>query len=191
MLAAAEQAGAKVGYRGAGTVECLVDPQAQEFMFLEMNTRLQVEHPVTELVTDIDLVEQQLHVAAGEDVSFDTDVHPCGHALELRVYAEDPQRFLPSPGTITSWREPEGEGVRVDAGYRQGNTVTMFYDPLLAKLCTYGHDRQEALARALAAVDDFTVEGPKTNLPFFAELLEQADFVSGAYDTHIVETMRP
>jgi acetyl-CoA carboxylase biotin carboxylase subunit len=191
MLAGAVRAGEAVDYRGAGTVECLVDTQAQEFVFLEMNTRLQVEHPVTELVTGIDLVEQQLLIAAGEPVSFDPDaVRTSGHALEFRVYAEDPKRFLPSPGAITAWKEPSGEGVRVDAGYAEGTTVTPFYDPLLAKLITYGADRDEAIARARDAVANFVVEGPKTNLPFFDELLSNAEFLSGDYDTGLVDRMR-
>ena len=141
MLAAAVRAGQAVGYRGAGTVECLVDPVAQEFVFLEMNTRLQVEHPVTELVTGIDLVEQQFLIAAGRPVSFDPAAAFRGHAIELRVYAEDPGRFLPSPGNISSWDEPSGPGIRVDSGYAAGNTVTPFYDPLLAKLCVHGASR--------------------------------------------------
>src|SRR6516165_368518 len=139
MLEAAVRAGEAVGYRGAGTVECLVDTETGSFVFLEMNTRLQVEHPVTEMVTGIDLVEQQFLIAAGEPVSFDpAAVRPAGHAIELRVYAEDPRRFLPSPGMITEWQEPAGPGVRVDAGYAAGNEVTPFYDPLLAKLCVHG-----------------------------------------------------
>jgi acetyl-CoA carboxylase, biotin carboxylase subunit len=192
MLAAAVLAGQAVEYRGAGTVECLVDGDAGSFVFLEMNTRLQVEHPVTELVTGIDLVEQQFLVAAGEPPSFDTAaVRPAGHALELRVYAEDPVRFLPRPGTITEWEEPAGEGVRVDAGYQAGNTVTPFYDPLLAKLCIHGADRDQALARARQAVADFRVVGPKTNLPFHADLLASTEFTSGSYDTSLVSKLRP
>ncbi len=188
MLAAAVRAGEAVGYRGAGTVECLVDPGAQDFVFLEMNTRLQVEHPVTELVTGIDLVEQQLLIAAGEPVAVPVPVpEPHGHAIEFRVYAEDPKRFLPSPGEITVWEEPTGEGVRVDAGYAAGNKVTPFYDPLLAKLCVHGADRGQALARAATAVAAFGVEGVKTNLPFFAELLDNAEFTLGKYDTVLVE----
>jgi acetyl-CoA carboxylase biotin carboxylase subunit len=189
MLAAAVRAGEAVGYRGAGTVECLVDPVAQEFVFLEMNTRLQVEHPVTELVTGIDLVEQQLLVAAGEPVTF-TSVEPRGHAIEFRVYAEDPRRFLPSPGQITVWEEPAGEVIRVDSGYAAGNKVTPFYDPLLAKLCVYGPDRPQALATAREAVEAFRIEGPKTNLAFFTELLANPEFVSGDYDTGLVDRMR-
>jgi len=191
MLAAAVRAGQAVGYRGAGTVECLIDGGTGEFSFLEMNTRLQVEHPVTELVTGIDLVEQQFLIAAGEPPSVaPDDIRPHGHALELRVYAEDPRRFLPSPGEITEWAEPAGPGVRVDAGYAAGTRVTPFYDPLLAKLCVLGADRDESIERARAAVADFRITGPKTNLPFHAELLENAEFVSGDYDTAIVDRMR-
>jgi acetyl-CoA carboxylase, biotin carboxylase subunit len=192
MLAAAVTAGEAVAYLGAGTVEFLVDVEAGDFMFLEMNTRLQVEHPVTELVTGIDLVEQQFLIAAGEDVSFTPgDVSPSGHALELRIYAEDSKRFLPSPGTITEWVEPAGPGVRVDAGYAAGNTVTPFYDPLLAKLCVHGADRAEALARASAAVEGFSISGLKSNLGFHADLLASAEFSSGDYDTSLVGRLRP
>ena len=192
MLAAAVQAGEAVGYRGAGTVECLVDAEAGSFVFLEMNTRLQVEHPVTELVTGIDLVEQQFLIAAGEPPSFDpAAVRPVGHAIELRIYAEDPVRFLPGPGTITEWEEPAGDGVRVDAGYQAGNTVTPFYDPLLAKLCLHGADRAQALDRAREAVAAFRIAGPKTNLAFHADLLTSPEFVSGDYDTSLVSKLRP
>jgi acetyl-CoA carboxylase biotin carboxylase subunit len=191
MLAAAVRAGEAVGYRGAGTVECLVDPERQDFVFLEMNTRIQVEHPITEMVTGVDLVEQQLLIAAGEDVSSGvSSVMAEGHAVELRVYAEDPRRFLPSPGVITEWAEPSGPGIRVDAGYEAGNEVTPFYDPLLAKLCAYGASRDEALARARAAVDGFRIAGPRTNLPFHAELLDSDEFASGRYDTSVVARLR-
>jgi acetyl-CoA carboxylase, biotin carboxylase subunit len=192
MLAAAVRAGEAVGYLGAGTVECLVDVTAQDFTFLEMNTRLQVEHPVTELVTGIDLVEQQFLIAAGEPVSFDpATLASHGHAIELRVYAEDSRRFLPSPGLIEEWAEPSGPGVRVDAGYRAGNRVTPYYDPLLAKLCAYGADRAEALDRAAAAVAAFAISGLKTNLEFHAELLASPEFRSGEYDTSLVSRLRP
>jgi len=192
LLALAVRAGQAVGYRNAGTVECLLDADSGEVVFLEMNTRLQVEHPVTELVTGIDLVEQQFLVAAGEPPSFDPGaIHPAGHALELRIYAEDPVRFLPGPGTITEWDEPAGDGVRVDAGYQAGNTVTPFYDPLLAKLCVHGADRAQALERARDAVATFRIAGPKTNLAFHADLLASPDFVSGDYDTSLVSKLRP
>ncbi len=191
MLAAAVRAGETVDYRGAGTVECLVDETAQDFVFLEMNTRLQVEHPVTEAVSGIDLVEQQLLIASGDPVSFDPGaVRLTGHALELRVYAEDPIRFLPGPGLITEWIEPSGPGVRVDSGYRAGDTVTPFYDPLLAKLVVWGADRTQALERARTAVDGFQVQGPRCNLPFFDELLADPEFVSGRYDTGLIGRMR-
>jgi acetyl-CoA carboxylase, biotin carboxylase subunit len=208
---AAVRAGQVVGYRGAGTVEFLLDVSAspggrppgtprsplrgeagEEFFFLEMNTRLQVEHPITELVTGIDLVEQQLRIAAGDDVSFSpAGVQYHGHALELRVYAEDPRRFLPSPGTITEWAEPAGPGIRVDAGYTAGNQVTPFYDPLLAKLCVHGTDRDQVLHRARDAVASFRIGGLKTNLPFHADLLDSDVFSSGGYDTSVVSRLRP
>ncbi len=192
MLAAAVRAAEAVDYRGAGTVECLVPAGSEEFFFLEMNTRLQVEHPVTELVTGVDLVEEQLRVAAGEPPALDPDAPPAprGHALELRVYAEDPKRFLPGPGTITRWEEPSGEGIRVDSGYAEGDTVTPYYDPLLAKLCVWGEDRPAALARAREALAGFAVEGPKCNLPFFTELLDSPEFASGEYDTGLIGRMR-
>lgn len=191
MLAAAVRAGEAVGYTGAGTVECLVDEAAQDFVFLEMNTRLQVEHPITEAVTGLDLVEQQLLIAGGEQITFDPDaVSVTGHAIELRINAEDPKRFLPGPGAVRRWEEPSGDGVRVDAGYAEGTTVTPSYDSLLAKLIVHGADREQALRRARTAVAGFAVEGPKCNLPFFAELLDDPEFVSGHYDTGIVGRMR-
>ncbi|MCW6007095.1 biotin carboxylase [Micromonospora sp. CPCC 205371] len=191
LLAAAVRAGEAVAYRNAGTVECLFDPESGEFFFLEMNTRLQVEHPVTELVYGLDLVEEQLRVAAGLPPTFDPEaLSPRGHAIELRINAEDPKRFMPGPGAVTTWTEPAGEGVRVDSGYAAGTTVTPFYDSLMAKLIVHGRDRQEAIARARAAVAGFEVVGPKCNLPFFAELLENDEFISGDYDTGIVARMR-
>lgn len=191
MLGAAVRAGEAVGYRGAGTVEFLLDADTGGFTFLEMNTRLQVEHPVTELVTGIDLVEQQFLIAAGRQSPAVTEGIPTeGHAVELRIYAEDPRRFLPSPGEIREWVEPDGPGIRVDAGYAAGTTVTPFYDPLLAKLCAHGASRAEALDRARSAVAGFRITGPKTNLPFHAELLENSDFVGGGYDTAVVDRMR-
>ena len=192
MLDAAARAAWAVGYTGAGTVEFLVDPVAGEFVFLEMNTRLQVEHPVTELVTGLDLVEQQLLVAAGLPPTFDPDhlPAPTGHAIEFRVYAEDPVRFLPGPGRITAWQEPTGDGVRVDAGYAAGDTVTPYYDPLMAKLCVHGADRAQALDRLRAAAAAFRIEGPKCNLPLLAELLDNAEFRAGRYDTGLVSRMR-
>jgi acetyl-CoA carboxylase biotin carboxylase subunit len=191
LLAAGRRAGEAVGYRNAGTVECLLDPATGEFFFLEMNTRLQVEHPVTEAVLGLDLVEEQLRVASGMPPTFDPDrLRATGHAIELRVNAEDPKRFLPGPGVITRWEEPSGEGVRVDSGYARGDTVTPAYDSLMAKLVVHGDDREQAIARAREAVAAFHVAGPKNNLPFFAELLENPEFRSGDYDTGIVGRMR-
>ncbi|MEU7970879.1 biotin carboxylase N-terminal domain-containing protein [Micromonospora sp. NPDC049089] len=201
LLAAAVRAGEAVGYRNAGTVECLLVPRerdsegdapgSEDFFFLEMNTRLQVEHPVTEYVYGIDLVEEQLRVASGLAPTFDPDaLTPSGHAIEMRINAEDPKRFLPGPGVIRTWVEPTGEGVRVDSGYTEGNTVTPFYDSLLAKLIVSGATRDEVLDRAKAAVAAFQIEGPKNNVPFFTELLDNEEFRSGAYDTGIVSRMR-
>jgi acetyl-CoA carboxylase biotin carboxylase subunit len=191
LQAAAVRAGEAVGYRNAGTVECLLDPASGEFFFLEMNTRLQVEHPITEAVYGVDLVAEQLRVACGEPPGFDPDaLAPRGHAIELRINAEDPRRFLPGPGTITTWVEPAGEGVRVDAGYAAGTTVTPSYDSLMAKLIVSGPDRSTAIARARSAVAGFQIAGPKCNLPFFAELLDNPEFVAGDYDTGLISRMR-
>ncbi|MCB9413500.1 MAG: ATP-grasp domain-containing protein [Actinobacteria bacterium] len=184
-------AGEAVGYRNAGTVELLLDVATGEVWFLEMNTRLQVEHPVTEMVTGLDLVEEQLRIAQGLEPTFGSvPPAPSGHALEMRVYAEDPVKFLPRPGAITRWEEPSGEYVRVDAGYRAGVKVTPFYDPLLAKLVVWGATREQMLARGRAAVAEFHLEGPKNNLPFFAELLADEAFVAGDYTTSIIDRMR-
>jgi len=190
LLAAAVTAGETVGYRNAGTVEYLLDPATGEFFFLEMNTRLQVEHPITEFVHGIDLVEEQLRIASGEPPAGDLTRATHGHAIELRINAEDPKRFLPGPGAVTTWVEPAGDGVRVDSGYALGTTVTQNYDSLMAKLIAYGFDRTDAIAKARAAVAGFQIAGPKNNLPFFAELLDNAEFVGGDYDTGIVARMR-
>ncbi|OLB79600.1 MAG: biotin carboxylase [Actinobacteria bacterium 13_2_20CM_2_71_6] len=191
LCAAAIRAGEAVNYRNAGTVECLLAPATGEFFFLEMNTRLQVEHPITEAVYGVDLVEEQLRVASGLAPGFDPDaLAPTGHAIELRINAEDPKRFLPGPGAITTWVEPSGEGIRVDSGYAAGTTVTPNYDSLMAKLIVSAPSRDAALARAREAVAAFQIAGPKNNLPFFAELLDNPEFVGGDYDTGIVGRMR-
>jgi acetyl-CoA carboxylase biotin carboxylase subunit len=190
LFEAAARAATAAGYVNAGTVEFLLEPVSGEFVFLEMNTRLQVEHPITELVTGIDLVEEQLRIAAGQEPTFgDAAPQSRGHAIELRIYAEDPVRFLPSPGTISRYVEPEGDGIRIDSGYAEGNEVTAHYDPLLAKLCVWAPDRAGALARSAEALAGYEIEGPKVNLPFFARLLSQPAFHSGAYDTGVVEAM--
>ncbi len=192
LQAAAIRAGQAVGYTNAGTVECLLDPTTGEFFFLEMNTRLQVEHPITEAVYRVDLVEEQLRVASGMEPGFDIDtVFPRGHAIEMRVNAEDPKRFLPGPGAVTTWVEPAGEGVRVDSGYAAGTTVTPNYDSLMAKLIVFADDRATAIARAREAAATFDIAGPKSNLPFFTELFDNPEFIGGDYDTGIVGRMRP
>lgn len=175
-------------YVGAGTVEFLLDKD-KNFYFLEMNTRLQVEHPVTELITQIDLVEQQIKIARGEPLAFSQeDIHITGHALEVRVYAEDPlDNFLPSIGTLTTYVGPKGEGVRLDDGFKEGMSVPIYYDPMLAKLITYGQDREEAIQRMVQAIDNFKVKGIATTLPFGKYVCSHPAFSSGDFDTHFVK----
>ncbi len=188
MGAAAVRCAQAVNYTGAGTVEFLVSDVTREFYFLEMNTRLQVEHPVTELVTGLDLVREQIRVAAGLPLSFtQDDVQLRGHAIECRVYAEDPeQNFMPSPGTITRLRVPHGPGVRDDGGIYEGAEVTIFYDPLISKLAAWGRDRTEALDRLRRALDEYTVGGIKTTLPFFRQLVRDEEFIEGRLDTGFI-----
>ncbi|MGI5518037.1 acetyl-CoA carboxylase biotin carboxylase subunit [Streptomyces sp. CA-106131] len=180
----------RVGYRNAGTVEMIFDVERSEFYFLEMNTRIQVEHPVTEAVYGIDLVAAQLAIASGESPE-PSAFSANGHAIEFRINAEDSVRFLPRPGTIQTWHEPNGAGIRVDAGYRTGNTVSSVYDSLMAKLVVHGATRDEALARARAALADFVIEGPKSTIELHQDLLASAEFTSGDYDTRIVSRLRP
>lgn len=175
-------------YLGAGTVEFLMDAD-HNYYFLEMNTRLQVEHPVTELISRVDLVELQIRVARGEALELkQEDLHINGHALELRVYAEDPlNNFLPSVGTLDTYRLPEGKGIRVDNGYEEGMDVPIYYDPMLSKLITYGQSREEAIHLMLKAIDDYHIEGVRTTLPFGKFVCEHEAFRSGNFDTHFVK----
>lgn len=174
-------------YRGAGTVEFLVDEQLN-FYFLEMNTRLQVEHPVTEMITNIDLVKQQIKIARGEPLPFkQSDIELKGHAIELRVYAEDPQNnFLPDIGKLIEYKKPEGAGVRVDDGYEQGMHIPIYYDPMLAKLIAYAENRNAAIEKMLRAIDEYKIVGVKNTLSFGKFVLKHPDFVSGNFDTHFV-----
>jgi acetyl-CoA carboxylase, biotin carboxylase subunit len=177
-----------VNYVGAGTVEFLVSDLDKSFYFLEMNTRLQVEHPVTELVTGIDLVREQINVAWGEKLSFtQSDIQMNGHAIECRVYAEDPENnFLPSPGKITRLRLPQGSGVRDDGGIYEGSEISIYYDPMISKFCVFGRNRAEAIDRMRRALQEYEVGGIKTTLPFFREVVEDADFIEGKLDTGFI-----
>lgn len=175
-------------YEGAGTVEFLLD-ENKNFYFLEMNTRLQVEHPVTELISGIDLVRQQILIARGEVLAIQQeDLRIHGHALELRVYAEDPaDNFLPSIGKLLTYRVPKGVGIRVDDGFREGMDIPIYYDPMIAKLVTYGKDRTEAIGRMLRAIKEYQIDGPSTTLPFGTYVLRHEAFVSGNFDTNFVK----
>lgn len=174
-------------YVGAGTVEFLLD-ENNKFYFLEMNTRLQVEHPVTEMITGIDLVKQQIRVARGERLAFgQSDLKISGHAIELRVYAEDSYRnFMPDIGVLSGYKRPGGIGVRVDDGFEEGMEVPIHYDPMISKLITYGKDRNEAIERMRRAISDYHVVGVHTTLPFGAFVMKHSAFVSGNFDTHFV-----
>jgi acetyl-CoA carboxylase, biotin carboxylase subunit len=177
-----------VNYTGAGTVEFLLSDTTREFYFLEMNTRLQVEHPVTELVTGFDLVREQFLVAAGASLSFtQEDVRWTGHAIECRIYAEDPaNNFFPSPGTITHLQEPLGPGVRIDSGVRRLSEVSIHYDPMIAKLAVWGRTRDEAIDRLRRALDEYEVSGITTTLPFFREIVRDQEFISARLDTGFI-----
>jgi acetyl/propionyl-CoA carboxylase alpha subunit len=175
-------------YSGAGTVEFLVD-ENRNYYFLEMNTRLQVEHPVSEMITGVDLVKEQINVARGEKLSFtQDDLHINGHALEIRVYAEDPaNNFLPDIGRLTTYRRPTGPGVRVDDGFEEGMDIPIYYDPMIAKLITHGKDRNEAIARMVRAIDEYEITGCQTTLSFCRWAIQHEAFVSGDFDTHFVK----
>ena len=175
-------------YIGAGTVEYLVD-RDMNFYFLEMNTRLQVEHPVTELITGLDLVKEQVKVARGEALSLNQeDVLLQGHAIELRVYAEDPlNNFLPDIGTLEYYEKPEGPGVRVDDGFEEGMEIPIFYDPMISKLIVYGNSREEAIHRMKRAIKEYRIVGVKNTLLFGSFVMEHPEFVKGNFTTHFVD----
>ncbi|HVW95828.1 MAG TPA: acetyl-CoA carboxylase biotin carboxylase subunit [Mucilaginibacter sp.] len=177
-----------VNYTGAGTVEFIMDEQLN-FYFLEMNTRLQVEHPVTELISGIDLVKEQIRIARGEPISFrQEDLAINGHAIELRVYAEDPDNnFLPDIGTLQTYITPKGPGVRVDDGFEQGMEIPIYYDPMIAKLVTYGENRAEAIERMIRAIDEYQITGITTTLAFGKFVMQHEAFTSGNFDTHFVK----
>ena len=188
MAVAACNAARAVDYEGVGTVEFLLDADGRNFYFLEMNTRLQVEHPITELITGVDLVQAQLRVAAGEPLWLQQDdIQAHGHAVECRIYAEDAAAgFRPSPGPLLAYREPSGPGVRVDSGVSAGDVVPIHYDPMIAKLAVWGRDREEALARARRALLEYRIVGIPTSIPFFLALLEDEPFRNGVYDTGFI-----
>ena len=175
-------------YVGAGTVEFLLD-ENHNFFFLEMNTRLQVEHPVTELISGIDLVKEQINVAEGKALSFKaSDLKINGHAMEVRVYAEDPSNnFLPDIGTLKTYKPPIGLGVRVDDGFEEGMEIPIYYDPMISKLITHGKNRQEAIDRMIRAIDDYKIVGIETTLPFCKYVMRHEAFTSGNFDTHFVK----
>lgn len=188
--AAAIAAATSVDYLNAGTVEFLLDTRTDEFVFLEMNTRIQVEHPVTEMTFGVDLIAQQLSIAETGMTTPDFDPQGSGHTLEFRIYAEDPVRFFPSPGPIETWQAPSGANIRVDSGFGAGNTVTQFFDPMIAKLCVHGVSRADAVSNAQSALDEFEITGLKTNLPFLRELVAYDEFVLGEYDTQVVPRLQ-
>jgi acetyl-CoA carboxylase biotin carboxylase subunit len=177
---------AELKYASAGTVEFLYDQG--EFHFIEMNTRLQVEHPVTEAVTDIDLVNEQIRVAAGMGLSFtQADVHFDGHAIECRINAEDPKTFAPSPGRIAYYHPPGGLGVRVDSAVYQGYAIPPYYDSLIGKLIVHGRTRSECLMRLRRALDEYVIDGIRSTIPLFRDLVTDPDIIEGNYDIHWLE----
>ncbi|QNF35053.1 acetyl-CoA carboxylase biotin carboxylase subunit [Adhaeribacter swui] len=180
--------GKACNYIGAGTVEFLLD-ENQNFYFLEMNTRLQVEHPVTEQITGLDLVKEQIKIAEGQPLSFtQQDLKINGHALELRVYAEDPQNnFLPDIGQLATYQRPQGLGVRVDDGFAQGMDIPIYYDPMIAKLVSFGANRQEAIAKMIRAIDEYQITGVENTLAFGKYVLQHPAFVSGNFDTKFIQ----
>jgi acetyl-CoA carboxylase, biotin carboxylase subunit len=190
LTAAAVRAISSIGYYNVGTLEFLLDSDGK-FYFMEMNTRLQVEHPVTELTMDIDLVREQIRIAAGEELSFDPDKprKPRGHAIEMRINAEDPDNFAPWPGKITALHLPGGLGVRLDTHIYEGYRVPSNYDSMIGKLIVHDLDREKALAKARRCLDEIVIEGPRTNLPFVRRIIDHPEFIAGDFDTGFVGRM--
>ncbi|MEY2334913.1 acetyl-CoA carboxylase biotin carboxylase subunit [Acidithiobacillus ferrianus] len=179
-----------MGYRGAGTIEFLYDPGSRTFYFIEMNTRIQVEHPVTELITGIDIVKAQIHIAAGQPLGFrQGDIAFQGHAIECRINAEDPEHFVPSPGQITAWHPPGGPGIRVDSHIYAGYRVPPFYDSMIGKIIAFGRDREEADMRMRSALRETTIEGIQTNLLLHRRILEEAQYTAGGVHIHYLEAL--
>lgn len=186
----AAEAARKLRYRSAGTMEFIVDKD-KNFYFLEMNTRLQVEHPITEMVTGIDLVKCQVEIAAGKPLQFTQEcINPKGCSIECRIYAEDPDNdFVPSPGKVLAIQNPSGFGIRDDCGVYEGYEIPIFYDPLISKLISWGNDRKEAIGRMLRALSEYYIIGVKTTIPFFEMILKHPDFIEGNYNTHFIEKL--
>lgn len=179
-----------IDYMNAGTIEFVVDGSGN-FYFLEANTRLQVEHPVTEMLTGLDLIEQQIQIVTGDCLTLNEEnLQHHGWALEARIYAEDSKRFFPSPGTISEYREPEGDGIRVDSGFEVGSVITPYFDPLLAKLIVHGENRWQAIELMEKALQDYHISGLKTNISFLQEAVASQLFKDGGYDTHFIEKLR-
>lgn len=181
-----------IGYESAGTIEFIFDQDEEKFYFLEMNTRVQVEHPVTEMVTGVDIVKEQINIAAGGKLPFtQDDIHLTGHAIECRINAEDPfQNFRPCPGIISRWDMPQGPGIRVDTHCSAGYKVPFFYDSLIAKVIAHGDSREQCIRRMLVALDEFQIEGIKTTIPFQKKVLQLPDFYAGRVTTHILEQVK-
>jgi len=178
-----------IKYRNAGTVEFIVDPKGDMY-FIEMNTRIQVEHPVTEAVTGIDIIKEQIKLAAGLPLEYrQNQIKPSGHAIECRINAEDPERFIPSPGTITFLSLPGGPGVRVDTAIYNGYVIPSHYDSLIAKLIVYGKDRSEAIMKMKSALEEFIIEGVNTTIPFHKRVMNNPDFISGNFHTNFIEKL--
>ena len=178
-------------YSGAGTIEFIVDDNLN-YYFLEMNTRLQVEHPITERIVDVDLVKEQIHIANGEKLPFkQEDLYQRGHAIECRIYAEDPERnFMPSPGVIMHITEPHGLGVRCDGYVYEGYEIPLYYDPMISKLICWGINREEAIARMKRGLYEYKITGVKTSIRFLERIMNTPDFINGKYNTHFVENNR-